>query len=75
MKEKQMTNLGIEMVDCFFCDKKDAVRFVNGRGSTVLGELKDRSEFGNHAHCGCLTNPNCKCPKDYHKMFKECRGY
>ena len=40
------------MLDCYFCGKKEAVKFVDDKGPVVLGG--DGDEFGTHAHCGCL---------------------
>ena len=64
ISEKEVTNIGIEWVICFFCGKKP-VKFVDGKGYCVLGERKNKkNSFGSHAGCDdCFpSSKNEKAP-------------
>ena len=80
VSENEMERTGTEWVMCFFCEKTP-VKFVDGKGQVVLGERRDDPKsFGTHAHCGCLEKDTlkkakCGCPREYHMLFEECRGY
>ena len=63
MIEQKTKGVGIEMVDCFFCGKKDAVKFIDGKGYVVLGG--DGNNFGTHAGCdNCFPKQKAPSPEN-----------
>lgn len=60
MTEQQMKCVGVEMVDCFFCENPNICKFIDGKGYVVLGEKIDGSDYGAHAMCD-----NCRKPGDW----------
>lgn len=57
MLETEMTGKGEEWVDCFFCEKPNVCKFIDGKGYVALGERADRSDFGTHAMCEDCRKP------------------